>query len=233
MIADEFSEEYQIILTTHDELWAEQLKSQGALRGGHQVWLREWTLDGGVTERRYRIDVNEQWETVQSAMNADEMELAAHELRYATERMLQQTCISLEAKIEYDPRQRHTLSDFKDAVCRRLDSLTGRAKDNLSPHDESEEPIWQSADELDNAYGEILDDVGQKLDRVNRRVHWTPGKWLTLGPKEFKEVFEAHKEAHELLYCNECGSSIRYESFDDDYYELRCNCREFYDIAWS
>lgn len=233
MLADEFAEQYQLVITTHDELWAEQLTSQGALRGGHQLWLREWSLDGGVTESRQGIDVTDQWETVREAMDADEMERAAHELRYATERMLQQACLSLDAKVEYDPRQRHTLSDFKDAVCRRLDTLTGRAKDNLDLHDEEEEEVWERADELDDAYGRILDDVGQHLQHVNRRVHWTPGKWLTLRPHEFQEVFEAHREAYELLYCQECGSSIRYEQFDEEYHELRCNCRAHYDITWS
>jgi hypothetical protein len=231
-IADELAEDYQIIITTHDELWAEQLRSQGALRGGNQVWLREWSIDGGVVESQGRIDVNEQWETVVNAMEADEMEQAAHELRYATERMLQQTSISLGAKVEYDPRNRQTLSDFKDAVCRRLGKLTGRAKDNLNLHDDDEAKIWERADELDDAYGGILNEVGQQLNKVNRRVHWTPGKWLTLGPDEFKEVFEAHKKAYDLLYCDECSSSIRYEEFDG-YCELRCNCREHYDIRWN
>jgi hypothetical protein len=177
--------------------------------------------------------VTEQWDIVESAMEPGEMQRAAHELRYATERMLQQTCIALGAKVEYDPRQRHTLGDFKDAVCRRLNTLTGRAKDNLDLHDEEEEQIWERADELDSQYGTILNDVGQQLDMVNRQVHWTPGKWLTLRPEEFEEVFEAHKAAYDLLYCDDCGSSIRYENFDDDYHELRCNCREHYDITWS
>jgi DNA repair exonuclease SbcCD ATPase subunit len=233
LIADEFAEEYQVIITTHDELWAEQLRSQGALQGGERVWLREWSLDGGVTESQRYIDVTEQWETAEKAMEAEEMQRAAHELRYATEKMLQQTCIALGAKVEYDPRQRYTLSDFKDAVCRRLNTLTGRAKDNLHRHNEDEEQMWEKADELDSRYGQLLNEVGQRLDRVNRQVHWTPGKWLTLGPEEFEEVFEAHKAAYELLYCDECGSSIRYESFDDDYHELRCNCRGHYDITWN
>lgn len=233
LIADEFAEEYQVIVTTHDELWAEQLRSQGALRGSELVWLREWSLDGGVTESRRHVDVSKQWEIVESAMEPEEMQRAAHELRYATERMLQQTCMALGAKIKYDPQQHHTLSDFKDAVCRRLDTLTGRAKDNLDLHDDEEQQVWERADELDSKYGSILNDVGQQLDMVNRQVHWTPGKWLTLRPEEFEEVFEAHRAAYDLLYCDECGSSIRYENFDDDYYELRCNCREHYDIRWN
>lgn len=232
MLAHEFAEEYQMVITTHDELWAEQLRSQGVLRGGNQINLREWSLDGGVVESRGRFDINEQWETVASAMDDDEMEQAAHELRYATERMLQQTSVSLGAKVEYDPRLRHTLGDFKDAVSGRLGTLTGRAKDNLDLSDEEGSEIWDRANELDNAYGSILHNVGQHLDKVNRRVHWTPGKWLTLGPEEFEEVFEAHKKAYDLLYCDKCGSSIRYEEFDN-YCELRCNCREHYDIRWS
>lgn len=229
LIADEFAEEYQIIITTHDELWAEQLRSQGALNGGSRVHLREWSIDDGVKESRSYIDVYEQWGTVEKAMADDEMERAAHELRYATERMLQQCAMSLDAKVEYDPRLRHTLSDFKDAVCRRLDTLTGKAKANLDTSDE----MFDAADELDNSYGRILHDVSQQLNKVNRRVHWTPGKWLTLSPDEFEEVFEAHKEAFDLLYCDNCGSSIRYEEFSGDYYELRCNCREHYDIQWN
>lgn len=228
LIADEFAEDYQVIITTHDELWAEQLSSQGALHGGSRVFLREWSYDGGISESRSYVDVYEQWETVQEAMDDDEMERAAHELRYATERMLQQCAISLGAKVDYDPRLRHTLSDFKDAVCRRLNTLTGKAKDNLDPSAD----MFGRANELDNSYGSILDDVGQQLNTVNRRVHWTPGKWLTLRPREFEEVFEAHKKAYDLLYCDECGSSIRYEEFNG-YCELRCNCREHYDIQWN
>lgn len=229
LIADEFADEYQVIITTHDELWAEQLASQGALRGGKRVNFREWSFDAGVVESRGYIDVYDQWETVEEAVENDEMQRAAHELRYATERMLQQTAVSLGAKVNYDPRLRHTLGDFKDAVSRRLNTLTGKAKANLDPSDD----MFEQADELDNKYGPLLHDVGQKLNKVNRRVHWTPGKWLTLSPNEFEEVFEVHKEAYDLLYCDECGSSIRYEEFDDDYYELRCNCREHYDIQWN
>ncbi|WP_144902213.1 AAA family ATPase [Halobellus captivus] len=229
MIAKEFAEDYQVIITTHDELWAEQLSSQGALQGGPQIRLREWSFDDGVKESRGYIDVYEQWETVEEAMEDDEMERAAHELRYATERMFQQCAVSLGGKVEYDPRLRHTLSDFKDSVCRRLDTLTGRAKDNLDQSDE----MFSEANDLDNAYGSVLNEVGQQLNKVNRRVHWTPGRWLTLSPSEFEEVFEAHKAAYELLYCDECGSCIRYEEFGGDYHELRCNCRSHYDIQWS
>lgn len=229
MIASEFAEDYQVIITTHDELWAEQLSSQGTLQGGSQIRLREWSFDDGVKESRGYIDVYEQWETVEEAMEDDEMERAAHELRYATERMFQQCVVSLGGKVEYDPRLRHELSDFKDSVCRRLDTLTGRAKDNLDQSDE----MFSEANKLDNAYGSILDEVGQRLNKVNRRVHWTPGRWLTLSPAEFEEVFEAHKAAYELLYCDECGSCIRYEEFGGDYHELRCNCRSRHDIQWS
>ncbi|NLV03000.1 AAA family ATPase [Haloferax volcanii] len=229
MIAEEFAGDYQVIITTHDELWAEQLSSQGALQGGQQIRLREWSFDGGVKESRGYIDVYEQWETVEAAMESDQMERAAHELRYATERMLQQCAVSLGGKVEYDPRLRHTLSDFKDSVSRRLNTLTGRAKNNLDQSDE----MFAEANDLDNAYGSILDEVGQQLNKVNRRVHWTPGRWLTLSPDEFEEVFEAHKAAYELLYCDECGSCIRYEEFGGDYHELRCNCREHYDIQWN
>ena len=228
LIADEFAEDYQVIITTHDELWAEQLSSQGALYGGSRISLREWSYDGGISESRSDVDVYEQWETVQEARDHDEMERAAHELRYATERMLQQCAISLGAKVDYDPRLQHTLGDFKDAVCHRLNTLTGKAKDNLDPSDD----MFDRANELDNSYGLILNNVGQQLNTVNRRVHWTPGKWLTLRPEEFEEVFEAHKKAYDLLYCDECGSSIRYEEFDG-YCELRCNCREHYDIQWN
>ncbi|MFD1641788.1 AAA family ATPase [Halohasta litorea] len=229
MIAEEFAEDYQVIITTHDELWAEQLSSQGALKGGPQIRLKEWSFDGGLNESRGYIDVYEQWETVEAAMESDQMERAAHELRYATERMLQQCAVSLGGKVEYDPRLRHTLSDFKDSVCRRLGTLTGRAKNSL---DQSGE-MFAEANELDNAYGSILNDLGQQLNKVNRRVHWTPGRWLTLSPDEFEEVFEAHKAAYELLYCDKCGSCIRYEEFGGDYHELRCNCREHYDIQWN
>ncbi|MEZ3114594.1 AAA family ATPase [Halobaculum sp. MBLA0147] len=232
LIAEEFAEEYQVIITTHDELWAQQLKSEGALDGGDQVWLQEWSLDAGVTESRYRIDVGDQWDEVEAAMSDDDIQRAAHELRYATERMLQQTCTSLGAHIEYKPGAEYTVSDFKDAVCRRLDTLTGKARDNLHSHDDDDRDDFEAAGELDDKYGKLLHDVGEKLDRVNRRVHWTPGKWLTLGSKEFEEVYETHKAAYDLLYCDECGSSIRYEEMGG-YHELRCNCREHYDITWS
>jgi recombinational DNA repair ATPase RecF len=230
LIAEEFAEEYQTIITTHDKLWAQQLESEGALDGGNQVWLQEWSLDAGITESEYRIDVGDKWDKVEAAMSNDNMQRAAHKLRYATEKMLQQTCTSLGAQIEYRTNNQYTLSDFKDAVCRRLNKLTGKAKSNLTRHTDTED--FEAADELDNRYGELLSNVGDNLDRINRRVHWTPGKWLTLGPKEFKEVYDMHKKAHDLLYCSECGSSIRYEEMGD-YHELRCNCRDHYDITWD
>jgi hypothetical protein len=193
LIAEEFAEDYQTIITTHDKLWAQQLESEGALDGGNQVWLQEWSLDAGITESEYRIDVGDKWDKVEAAMSNDNMQRAAHELRYATEKMLQQTCTSLGAQIEYRTNNQYTLSDFKDAVCRRLNKLTGKAKSNLTRHTDTED--FEAADELDNRYGELLSSVGDNLDRINRRVHWTPGKWLTLGPKEFKEVYDMHKKA--------------------------------------
>jgi len=231
-IADEFAEDYQIIITTHDELWAEQLRSQGALYGGTEIWLDEWTLDAGVTDSRIGIDVEQQWAKVEQAMADNEMKQAAHELRYATEKMLEESTISLNAAIEYDQRQRYTLEDYKKAVCRALRELTIDAKNSLDQTGEDAEH-FESANELDNTYGETLQDVSERLSKVNRRVHWTPGKWLTIGPEEFREVFELHKEAYNLLYCDNCGSSIRYLNLDEEYHELRCNCREHWDIRWN
>jgi len=140
--------------------------------------------------------------------------------------------MSIGGKVEYNPSGTYRLNDFKDAVSGRLNTLTGRAKDNLNPHDEDEEEMWERVNKLDSEFGEVLNDVGQQLDKVNRRVHWSPGKWLTLSPDEFEEVYEAQKKAYNLLYCDECGSSLRYEEFDG-YYELRCNCRDHYDLRWN
>jgi recombinational DNA repair ATPase RecF len=231
MIADEFAEDYQIIITTHDELWAEQLRSQGALYGGTEIWLDPWSLDVGVTDSRIGIDVEQQWATVEEAMAEKEIKKAAHELRYATEKMLEQSTISLNAAIDYDQRQRYTLEDYKKAVCRALRDLTSDAKNKLDQTGEDAEH-FEDARELGDAYGETLQDVSERLSKVNRRVHWTPGKWLTIGPEEFREVFQLHKEAYNLLYCDNCGSSIRYLNLDD-YHELRCNCREHWDIRWN
>lgn len=232
LIADEFAEDYQLIITTHDQLWAEQLRTQGALRGGNIERLREWSLDAGVVESRSYIDVYEQWEKVDEAVDANEMRQAAHELRYATERMLQQSCMALGGKVRLDPRLRYTLGDYKNAVSGRLGTIIGKARANLNPQNEEDEEMWEITEELNDKYGKLLNDVGNQLQKVNRQVHWTPGKWLSLRPEEFQEVFETHKKAYDFLFCDNCGSSIRYEEFNG-YHELRCNCREHLDLRWD
>ncbi|MFC4552429.1 AAA family ATPase [Halorussus sp. GCM10023401] len=241
LLAEEAADQYQLIIATHDELWAEQLRTNGALHGGSSISLREWSLDTGIVEQQDPIGVRRQWEAAIDAMEADEMERAAHELRYSVEQMLQQTCIALDAKVHYKPRQDYTVSDFKDAVSGRLKELTGEAKNELygyehHPNSAEREQMYNEVEELKSEYGQVLHDVGQSLQTVNRRVHWSPGKWLTLGPAEFKEVYQVHRRAYELLYCDDCGSSIQYQKYsgrgEEKVQELRCNCRSHYDIRW-
>lgn len=240
LLADEVADQYQLFIATHDELWAEQLRSHGALHGGSSVKLREWSPDAGIVEKKDRIDIEEQWEVAIEAMEEGETERAAHEMRYSVERMLQQTCIALGAKVEYKPKQNYTIRDFKDAVSGRVGKLSRNAKQELDGYEHHEnrqerEKFYKEADQLNNEYGTVLDEVGQTLQRVNRRVHWSPGKWLTLGPEEFEEVYETHRRAYDLLYCDDCGSSIQHRKYEGEgqkVEELRCNCGSHCYIRW-
>jgi hypothetical protein len=68
----------QFIITTHDRLWAEQLKSAGLVSAKTSLAFHSWTIDTGpLVESNQEI-----WDEIASALGKGKVEVAAAALRH-------------------------------------------------------------------------------------------------------------------------------------------------------
>jgi recombinational DNA repair ATPase RecF len=67
----------QFVITTHDRLWAEQMKSAGLVTGKTSVSFHSWTIDSGpLVESNVEI-----WQEIEKALGKGKVEVAAAALR--------------------------------------------------------------------------------------------------------------------------------------------------------
>ena len=93
LLANHFNE-CQILITTHDPIWAEQLQKNRVVKRKNMYKLSNWTLDRGPNFKQ-SID---NWEQIRNDITADDIPAAAAKLRRTSEEYFSNVCESLQAE---------------------------------------------------------------------------------------------------------------------------------------
>lgn len=206
----------QFVITTHDRLWAEQMKSAGLVTTKSSLAFHSWTVDTGpLVESSSDI-----WEEIDAALAKGKVETAAHGLRHHLEYASRHLADQLGASPVFRADGNYELGELLPSVLSRVKELYGRAVDSAQSwsNTTTKEAALSRKAALSSSNG--ASNVEQWA--VNKAVHYN--EWANFGRKDFEPVVAAFKELLDCLQCKDCQSWLYISPRGSRPESLRCQC---------
>ncbi len=207
LLLDEFYD-HQLIITTHNKMWFNQIKHLVKARQRHHknnidyddyqfVEITSWNLDEGPHLSNHKTDM----ETINKHMENNDLVAAVHASRRYLENILRNICITNEAKITYKEKPYFLLEYLK------------AAKKEIGFH--------TKGSDFEQYYDDIFFELEQARFLGNSFVHGDEDDDLTLNDANTfcNSVYELHK----AVTCEKCGSYIEFNKFSG---KGRCTNRQ-------
>jgi recombinational DNA repair ATPase RecF len=205
----------QFVITTHDRLWAEQMKSAGLVTAKTSLAFHSWTVDTGPLVE----SSDEIWEEIDAALAKGKVEAAAAALRHHLEYISRLLADQLGASVPFRADGNYELGDLLPQAVHRLRDLYGKAADAAQS--------WGNgaAKEAAGKAKESLSDAANASNfeqwAVNKAVHYN--EWANFGKTDFTPVVKAFKDLLACFRCVACTSWL-YVSPRHSPESLRCAC---------
>ena len=182
--------DYQLIITTHDSIWYEQLiNSQRALnvQGNFiNMEITSWDVNTGPVISPYKP----RWERILGKLRNNDKTGAGNECRIYLEWLLKEICERLEVPIPFKRSGRYTVTELFDPAEKRI-------KNKLKDGD-------LKKDLLDKfRHLRVTSFMGNLLSHDNPEIG-------SLSIEEVKSFCNAVHNLHEAFLCPECGRVLQY-----------------------
>ena len=183
-------EDKQLILTTHDELWYEQLcafqRDYGVEGKFENLVIVDWDVNTGPIIRPYKP----RWERIQEKIAQGDKRGAGNEGRQYLEWLLEKICETTRAPVPFKSSKRYMVGDLLIPAKKRVDELI---KD-----DAFKQKISQAFSDIERTIimGNILSHNNPLAERASI--------------EEVKSFCDYIHELHSLFLCPNCGRSIAY-----------------------
>ncbi len=182
--------DYQLIITTHDGIWYEQLiNSQRALnvQGNFiNMEITNWDVNTGPMINPYKP----RWERILGKLRNNDKTGAGNESRIYLEWLLKGICEQLEVPIPFKQSGRYTVTELFDPAEKRI-------KNKLKDGDLKED-LLDKFRQL-----RVTSFMGNLLSHDNPEI-----ESLSIG--EVKSFCNAVHNLHEAFLCPECGRLLQY-----------------------
>lgn len=206
----------QFIITTHDRLWAVQMRNAGLVTAKTSLVFHSWTIDTGPL-----VESNEEiWDEIDAALAKGKVEVAAAALRHHLEYVSRHLADELGASPQFRADGDYQLGELLPCVLQRMKKLLGSAAEvaqswgiNAEKEDAAERK--QSLSASTGAWN-----VEQWA--VNKAVHYN--EWTNFGRKDFEPVVAAFNELLERFRCDTCDSWVYVTPKRGAPESLRCVC---------
>jgi recombinational DNA repair ATPase RecF len=206
----------QFIITTHDRLWAEQMKSAGLVTGKTSIAFHGWTIDSGPL-----VESNEEiWAEIYGALSKGKVEAAAAALRHHLEYVSRHLADLLGASPQFRADGNYELGELMPAVLKRMKELFGKAADTAQSWGNAADK--EAAAKRKTALSTSNAALSIEQWAVNKAVHYNA--WANFGKKDFEPVVEAYKELLACFTCAKCGSWLYVSPPHGTPEALRCPC---------
>ena len=205
----------QFIITTHDRLWAEQMKSAGLVNAKTSIVFHGWTIETGPL-----VASNQEiWDEIATALGKGKVEVAAAALRHHLEYASRHLADQLGATPRFRADGNYELGDLLPSVLVRMKDLYGKAADAAQSwgNNAHKEDAGRRKMALSTAAGAS----GVERWAVSRAVHYN--EWANFGKKDFEPVVKAFKGLLECFSCETCKSWVHVTPRGTPE-SLRCGC---------
>jgi recombinational DNA repair ATPase RecF len=188
----------QFIITTHDRLWAEQMKSAGLVNAKTSLVFYGWSIDTGPL-----VESNDDvWQEIAAQLTKGKIPEAAAALRHHLEYVSRVLADQLNAKVPFRADGNHELGELLPNALSALKGLYGSAADAAQSWGDtaSRDAIAARRAALSEASGT------QQVEQwaVNKAVHYN--EWANFGRRDFEPVVTAFRELLDCFRCPKCGA---------------------------
>jgi hypothetical protein len=205
----------QFIITTHDRLWAEQMKSAGLVTAKTSIAFHSWTIDSGpLVESNIEI-----WDEIEAALGKGKVEAAAAALRHHLEYVSRLLADQLGATPQFRADANYELGELLPSVLYRMRMLCGKVAEAAQSWGNS--AAKEAAVKRKELLSESAGAYNVEQWAVNRAVHYN--EWANFGKKDFAPVVAAFRELLDCFRCEDCASWL-YITPRGTPESLRCAC---------
>ncbi len=188
----------QFIITTHDRVWAEQMRSAGLVTANTSLAFHSWTVDTGpLVESNVEI-----WDDIAASLAKGKISAAAAALRHHLEYVARLLANDLGAYTMFKADGNFELGELMPSVLTRLKELCGKAADAAQSwgDDDAKTAALDRKAKLSTCNGAM------SVERwaVNRAVHYN--EWENFGRKDFEPVVTAFRELLDCFRCDSCDT---------------------------
>lgn len=205
----------QFVITTHDRLWAEQMKSAGLVSGKTSLAFHSWTVETGpLVESNQEI-----WTDIEASLAKGKVEVAAAALRRHLEYVSRLLADQLGAAIPFRADGNYDLGELLPNVLKRIKDLYGKAADSAQSWGNTamRDVATTRKKELSESNGA----TSVEQWAVNKALHYN--EWTNFGKRDFEPVVAAFKGLLDCLRCDECDAWL-YVTPRTNPETLRCAC---------
>jgi hypothetical protein len=205
----------QFIITTHDRLWAEQMKSAGLVTRKRSLVFHSWTIDTGpVVESSQEI-----WVEIVASLGKGRVEVAAAALRHHLEYVSRLLADQLGAKIPFRADSNYNLGELLPSVLVRMKELFGKAINAAQSW--GNVAAQETATKRKTSLADSNGAANVEQWAVNKAVHYN--EWANFGKNDFEPVVAAFKDLLSHFRCEACDSWL-YVTPRVNSETLRCTC---------
>jgi hypothetical protein len=207
----------QFIITTHDQVWAKQLRSEGVVGKKSAIAFHTWTVETGPV----LDEVTEVWDKIEADLAKNDVPAAAARLRRHLEYVASELADDLGAKVSFKADAGYDMGELLSAVIGRQSELLKLAAKAAKSWDDTEQIEKVAA--IQKARQDILTASNGEQWVINKAVHYN--KWADLSRNDFKPVVSVFKQLLQQFRCpkSKCDSWLSITPRNDPV-DLRCAC---------
>lgn len=193
----------QFIITTHDPVWARQLKEHGVVTKKNLFHFRNWSLGSGPV-----FESKDVWDVLKEKARSGLVHDAAAGLRRNLELEFQDICSNLQAQVPFKSSHSWSLGELKSSAIARFKDLLAKAKDAANSYSNKE-----TIEKLKAIDQELADSIKEsKVDewQLNPTVHYN--EWGNFSKEDLLPLIDSMER---LINSFGVNSSKFFLSFKD------------------
>lgn len=214
LIKDHFNNK-QIIITTHDAVWAKYLLNEEIAPKKNHVIFQFWNVNEGPII----IQGRDVWKIAREKAETDLLSASSF-LRHEMESYFEGICDILSAKIKYNSSYRWTYGDYMGAACERYKEILTKARRHAVHYE-------------DITLLETIDNMQEQL-KEKRRIaevnNWVTNTLIhynhkySIAKSEFISAVDSLEEFCSCFECEKCGSklTLAYEGMKPSIFKCKC-----------
>lgn len=207
----------QFIITTHDQVWARQIRSEGLIGARSAVAFHHWTVETGPV----LDEVAEIWDQIDADLGKNEVPTAAARLRRHLEYVAADLADELGAKVKFRADGGYDMGELLSSVISRQGELLKLAAKAARSWGDGEQ--LNKVEEFQTARTAIQKAKGGEDWVVNKAIHYN--EWADLSRNDFTPVVSVFKDLLQQFRCSrpECDSWLSVTPRNEPV-DLRCSC---------